>query len=225
MNKCLNFLICLLFSMEVFSAPTRSRSQEDENAMAFREMRDKVANVFHEVRNQNIEMRTFDEKLQNLEDTIESIRDELAAYSIFQKEQLKETSTETDAKILSLENYHKSLLTDLKQFKTFATETSALLLQFKQKILDLENGAKEQNQNIEFLQQAMRALMDAVNPKEAKASKEFLQTKTYRVKNGDTLEKIARAHQTTVQVLKELNGLSNTDRIICDKLIQIPETK
>jgi LysM repeat protein len=45
---------------------------------------------------------------------------------------------------------------------------------------------------------------------------------SYRIKPGDSLEKIARANQTTVQAIKELNGLTN-DRIVVGKLLQLPE--
>jgi LysM repeat protein len=45
---------------------------------------------------------------------------------------------------------------------------------------------------------------------------------TYRVKAGDSLEKIARAHQVSIQSLKQANGLT-TDRIIVGKNLVIPE--
>ena len=44
--------------------------------------------------------------------------------------------------------------------------------------------------------------------------------KTYRIQPGDSLEKIAKAKQATVQKLKELNGLTN-DKIIVGKLLRL----
>jgi len=48
--------------------------------------------------------------------------------------------------------------------------------------------------------------------------------RTYRIKDGDSLAKIAKAHQTTVQAIKVVNGLTN-DKIVVGKMLQIPENK
>jgi LysM repeat protein len=46
----------------------------------------------------------------------------------------------------------------------------------------------------------------------------------YVVKSRDTLGRIARAHRTTVQVLKAANGLTS-DRIAAGQSLKMPETK
>jgi LysM repeat protein len=46
----------------------------------------------------------------------------------------------------------------------------------------------------------------------------------YVVKSGDTLDRIARAHRTTVQALKAANGLTS-DRIAAGQSLKMPETK
>ena len=45
---------------------------------------------------------------------------------------------------------------------------------------------------------------------------------TYTVKQGDTLSKIAKEHNTTVQELKEMNNLQNSDLIFADTDIKVP---
>ena len=71
----------------------------------------------------------------------------------------------------------------------------------------------------------MRALTDALQVKDsipAKFGDVADSGSSYRVKNGDSLEKIARTHQTTVQAIKDLNGLTS-DKIVVGKLLKIPE--
>ena len=46
--------------------------------------------------------------------------------------------------------------------------------------------------------------------------------KIYRVKAGDSLEKIAKQNQTTIKKLKEANQLAN-DQIIVGQKLKLPE--
>ena len=56
--------------------------------------------------------------------------------------------------------------------------------------------------------------------KEANNSNTFV--KTYKVKAGDTLSKIARAYGTTVQALVSLNGIANPNVIKPGQLLKLP---
>ena len=49
----------------------------------------------------------------------------------------------------------------------------------------------------------------------------------YRVKNGDTLSKIAKAHGTTVAELKRLNGFDDVraNNLIAGEIIKVPQPK
>ena len=46
--------------------------------------------------------------------------------------------------------------------------------------------------------------------------------KTYKVKDGDTLSKIAKEHDTTVQVLVSLNAIANPNMIRVGQIIKLP---
>lgn len=222
-------IACLfVFSGNMLEAAQRSHLYYDnQTSVAMQEMRDTIESFRHEISNQETEVRIFDEKLKNLDTIIESLRDQLNESNKSYKDQLKGNATSLESKILALEALTKSLVSDLKQFKTHANDSAAALGQYKQKITDLEKVIEQQNQNIDHLQAAMRALSDALMVKDtlstkSTADKGDLPPGKYRVKNGDTLEKIARAHQTTVQVLKELNGMSS-DKIVVGKVINVPE--
>lgn len=205
---------------------------QDGYAIAIKEMRDSIDDLRHEINNHEAEIRTFDEKLTNLDSIIESVRDQFSDVSKSHKEQLKGSSANLEQKISSLEATEKGMVADLKQFKTHANETSTLLTQYKQKIESLEKTIDQQNQNIENLQAAMQSLMEALQVKPAPASKNASKSSvapqsstsslSYKVKAGDSLEKIARSHQVTIQALKEANGLI-TDRIVVGKNLIIPE--
>ncbi len=61
-------------------------------------------------------------------------------------------------------------------------------------------------------------------PNAAKAAKYTGATKTYVVKSGDSLSKIASENGTNVRTLKELNGLKN-DRVFVGKKLKVPAEK
>jgi cell envelope opacity-associated protein A len=101
--------------------------------------------------------------------------------------------------------------------KTHAEDTQELLKTFRDKISQLEKTVESLSRNQEILQTAMNSLMDLmkVGPLEAGV-------KTYRVKAGDSLEKIARAHNTTIKTIKALNNLTK-DTIVIDQVLKLPE--
>lgn len=206
----------------------RNRYYDDENAILVKELRDTVDDIRHEVNNHESEIRVYDEKLKSLEDIIDGLRDQLNESSQAQKELLKGNSTNLEVKIAALETLSKGLVSDLRQFKTHANDASAALMQYKQKISELEKIVEQQNQNIDHLQVAMRALMEALQDKDSGSNKGTVAVAdgagggTYRVKAGDSLGKIALENHTTIQVLKDLNGLAH-DRIVVGQLLRLPE--
>jgi len=225
---CALLFFCICSCGEL--AAVRNRYYDDENATLVKEMRDSLDDIRHEVNNHESEIRIYDEKLKNLENIIDSVRDQLTESSQAHKEQLKGNSNTLESKITSIENTIKGVVTDLRQFKTHANDSSLALSQYKQKISELEKIVEQQNQNLDHLQAAMRSLMEALVVKESAPGKPSAMAMTaevsspglYRVKAGDSLEKIARLHQTTVSVIKDLNSLTN-DRIIVGQVLKIPE--
>lgn len=215
----------------------RNRYYDDTSASAIKEMRDVVEDVRHEVRNHEAEIRTFDEKLKNIDVIIDSLRDHISDASQAHKESLKGSAADLAAKITSLEASSKDLASDMRQFKAHANDTTAALAQYKQKIGELEKVVELQNRNIEHLQAAMQSLMSALQgtpepigapaapstDRPARAPATSASGRVYVVKSGDSLEKIARHHQTTIQAIKDLNGLTS-DRIIVGKKLQLPDS-
>lgn len=227
-KKARRFLLAfflLIFSLEAAPRGGNGQPYQDPNAAAIREMKNSLENVRHVVHNHEAEIRVFDEKLANFDLIIESMRDQMCDTSRQHKELVKGNSASLESKIQSLETASKGLVADLRQFQTHSNETTALLTQYRQKLGDLEKIIDQQNQNIGHLQAAMRSLMEALQGKPQNSEKsESVSTsdRSYQVKSGDSLEKIARAHQITIQALKTANNLTN-DKIVVGKKLIIPE--
>jgi LysM repeat protein len=209
--------LLILVSASLTAAP--KRYYEDQTATTLREMRASLDDLRHEINNHETEIKTFDEKVQSLETIIDSLRQNSSEVVQAHKEALKDSSATLEMKINSLETTTKGLVADLKQFKNHANETASALSQYKQKLSELEKILEIQNDNLGSLQSAIKSITDALQVKSNFQTSSG--EKTYRVASGDSLEKIARKHQTTIQVLKELNGLNN-DKIIVGQILKMP---
>lgn len=182
--------IALCFSGSQLFAARTSYGYEENNSVLLREILDSISDLRHQTSNHEAEIRMFEDKFRNLED-------------IFDKARKQENDNVQIVK---------------ESLKSQVNESANILGEYKQRIKDLEKTVEIQNQNIENLQAALMALMQA-------AEKNLLGEtggKTYRVKAGDSLERIARQNNTTIKKLKELNNLTG-DQIIVGQKLALPD--
>lgn len=208
-------LLCITISPQLLPGAPRRYGREDE--IALRETRDSLDVVKHGVDNLETELQMFQERVTNQEETLDSMRQQLSEMAQSTKELVKGNSSIWEHKLNALETANKTLIADFSHLKTHANESAKALEKFDKRVQDLERLAAIQSKNVENLQTALRALTDALQVKETVS----LGNKSYQVRPGDSLEKIAKMHQTTVKAIKALNNLAN-DQIFVDQKIQIP---
>jgi len=202
------------------AAPQRYNYGQDQST-AIQEIRDSLDDLRHEIRNHESEIRTYEDKLSNQESIIDALREQMTKSSSSQQTQLKNNSASLEMKINQLETTTKGLSADLRQFKTHANETATALQQITQKMTQLEKVTEVQSQNLDSLQAALRSIMDALDVKSTPDKTSDPIGKIYKVKAGDSLEKIARANTTSIKAIKELNNLVN-DRIVVGQTLKMP---
>lgn len=95
---------------------------------------------------------------------------------------------------------------NLDKFSNFATQTTAALTVYRQQIATIDSKLDE----ISKLRSTLSQLSSG--PK----------TSSYQVKPGDSLEKIARKFQISIDVLKQENNLSS-DKIVVGQQLAIPK--
>ncbi len=215
-------LSLLLGGSFTLSAAPRSSYYDQEQTTSIRETKDSVDMLRHQLNNQEAEIRTFEQKLESLDSILDSLRDQLRESSQNHKEMVKGSSSSLEGKIATLETTAKTLTQDLKQLHSHATESSQALTAFKDKLQELEKRQIAQNKNIDNLQSAVQSILEALQIKSDPAPVQATTGRSYKVKNGDTLEKIAKAHNTTIQALKSINGM-NSDKIVVGKTLKIPD--
>lgn len=213
------FYTALLFvgAASLEAAPKRQTYVDDGTQTALRELRDSMDDVRHEMTNHDAEIRVFEEKLNTYEVTIDSLRQQVTDSSRTSQQLTRDRTDQLEARFSQLESNLKGLIADMQRFKTHSQETADLIIKSKSKIDEMEQVLSMQSHHIDHLKGALGTLMEAL---QMNKSDDF-SSKTYKVKTGDSLEKIARNQQTTIQAIKELNKLTN-DKIIVGQTLKLP---
>lgn len=199
--------LALIVVFPLVAAPNQRRYEYDDFRAA-------LADMQHEAGNNQHQIKVFEERLSNLDSTLDVMQRDVSILKSLQKEKVSASARDVDARIGALDLSTKSVIADLKTLRGQLNDSAASLAAQKNRITAIENILESQNRNIDALQAAVSSLADLMQVKDGPKP-----TAVYIVKNGDALEKIARQHQMTVAEIKELNGLEGTKIKIGQKLL------
>lgn len=231
MNRVLIFLTVLSVASLVDASPKKFYLRQDKNntSAVIEELQNHLDDIRVESSNHESEIRMFEEKLNNQELAVDSLWKQFHEANQNNRENVRGAIEQLEMKLANLEGVSTGSLSDIDNLKKTTNSSKDLVAQQKQKIGQLEKVIEVQSQNIEHLQVALQALMDALQIKDVAISTEdpyhsLSSGPIYQVKPGDSLEKIARRNHTTVAKLKEINHLTNNkDLIIVGQKLKLPE--
>lgn len=181
---------------------------------------DTLSSLKHQVNNQEVELKSLEQRVENFQNIVDHLRDQLQTSLQAQKEQIKGHSSNTESDIGSLKKTVRDLAEDIKKLQEHANSSATTLNTLKQKLVDWDQQMQVQQRNIDQLHAGLDALADALGAKSTPIPATTLPANSYRIKSGDSLEKIAKAHQTTIQAIKELNNMTS-DKIVEGKVIRV----
>lgn len=184
--------------------------------VSVQQMRTDINELRRHVGNLEIEVQQINEKFASIESIVDSIRRQSNDSSMTHKEQLQVSNISLETKISALEFTIKGLLSDLQILKSHLNESSSLQTDYRQQLSKYEKQIATQNQSIEKMQTALKSVMDLLQTGAEEESSEI-----YTVKPGDSLEKIANSHGTTVKAIRDLNQLT-IDRIRIGQKLKLP---
>lgn len=198
-----------------------------------RQLKTGLADLKHEMRNHESEIHIFENKLQSQEAAFEHLRQEITNDVQSQRDFVRASNINLDGKTETLDQSMKNvetllrgLMGDVRQIKTQANDSVAVLGQYKQKISELEDLVHTQSQHMQNLEAALQSMMEVWQAKEAAreiANRSMSDApRTYKVQPGDSLEKIARAQKVSLQALREANPQLANDRIMVGQTLKIP---
>jgi len=207
------FVLIVCFLLSSCSSQIGFNTQEMKSLeIALQELQTEVADVKHALNNAQVELQLLDEKFKTQDVALKS----QAKSSSYQ--QLTNQIALVEKKLLQLEKAQEKTVGDLMQLGAYANQTSAMLGQYKEKISELQQLLASHTQRLDEIIQ-LKSTLSSIS-KAMQGSSNETSLKTYRVKSGDSLEKIARRYQMTVEELKKLNQLES-DRIVIGQELKI----
>lgn len=185
-----------------------------------------IQSLSHTVQNQDQEIYSLKQKIQNQETVVESMHSEVSALIKAAKESQKSSGAQLDTKLKSMEKNLDKLVSDLKQFKKHANDSSTTISEIQKKLKEQQDVADIQAQQIKDLETALRSLASAMQTKvapskAASTSSSSTSSGEYKVKSGDSLEKIAKDNGTTIEAIRKANNLQK-DTIYPGQKLVIP---
>jgi LysM repeat protein len=161
------------------------------------------ASQFAALRNDHSQDIALEELRVEVGDVKHTLHAQQVEIRLLEEKLEKEGSSKVDAlreEIALLERKITFLEKSQSHLTSHANQTSASLVQYRDQIVELDRR----------LEGRARGGIGHTSS-----------SKTYKVVSGDSLEKIARLHHTTVPALKQVNHLSS-DRIVVGQELQIP---
>lgn len=152
------------------------------------------------------ELGSFRSELQIIDSRIRYNEETLTAFKQNGLEKSQARLEHLASEIQSLEKRFSSRSgesEELRHLTAYAKETTAALTQFKSRIEELEKELIAGKRNLDEFARVTRL------------------SRLYKVRQGDSLEKIAKFHKTTVEKIKKLNSIEQ-DLIVVGQELKIP---
>lgn len=170
------------------------------NDHLFEEMRTEIADLKHSLHGTEVEVKLLEERLESREaENAAAGKGDIAALQ---------------RKLTLLEKTIDKMNTDLRSLMTYANQTTSSLTEYRGHIQEIDRKLEEVAKLRSTLSQISKTYSSPEPSSEATSS-------TYRVRSGDSLEKIARKFQIPVEKLKKENNLLS-DKIVIGQELNIP---
>ena len=217
--KCFLILpLCMALSFNL-----NARQSQYYSDAALDELRLELSDVKHELHSARVEINLLEEKLAKQQNALSLAKSQEG----LKQNEKKTYASDLDAlgkKIDRLEKILDKAMADVRNLS--ANDNKAIA-----RIQELESAIALQDKKFEEiakLKNTLTTISKAIGQSVQNAQREKAVSdpldQTYIVKAGDSLEKIARDHNTTVDAIKKLNQLPN-DKIIVRQKLKIYDEK
>ncbi|MES2273383.1 MAG: LysM peptidoglycan-binding domain-containing protein [Chlamydiota bacterium] len=207
------------FALLSACSPIRSSPHDEKHQMelTLHEVQTNLDDLRHDIHSYQTEIQILDGRIKYYENALTCLKQQDIEKQYVKIDQLSEQLHALEKKWNIFENWQNEESGNLKQLLFHSKETTAALSQFKDRIQELEQDILLQNRRFEELAK-LKGTIETL-AKGGRSSGDA--AKIYKVRSGDSLEKIARFHKVPVERIKKLNGLDQ-DLIVIGQELKIP---
>jgi chromosome segregation ATPase len=206
------------FSVLLVGCSPLKTSPHDERyrlELTIHEVQTNLDDLRHDTNCSQTEIQILDGRIKCFENALAALKQQEIEKQQSRLDQIAYQLQLLEKKWVAFEKKQEAGKEGLEHLSLHASETNMALTQFKGRIEELEREVISQNRRLEGLGKLKGNIENL-----AKALKNE-GPKIYKVRPGDSLEKIARAHKTDVSTLKQLNQLQQ-DLIVVDQELKVP---
>lgn len=203
--------LCLTSCSPLKTSPHDEKHQWE---LKLHEVQTNLEDLRHDTNCFQTELQILDGRIKYYENALANLKQQ-----DIEKQQLKITQIIADLHLLekkwaSFEKGQEIEKEELRHLTAHANETTSSLTQFKNRIEELEQDLLSQNRKFDELAKIKNNI-------ETLAKSFNSSYKIYKVRAGDSLEKIAHHYQVKVEQIKKLNHLEK-DLIVVGQELKIP---
>jgi len=220
MRKAVRYIlistISVLFILSC--SPIKSSPEEERHKveLTLHEVQTNLDDSRHDLNCFRSELQILDNKIKHLENSIISFKQNHLEKLHSRYDYLCNQIASIEKKFMQNEKQQLSAKQDLRILSQHANETRDALVQYKGRLGEIEKEIKNQNNKlVEVIK--LRKTIETI----AQAGSIENMAKTYKVKSGDSLEKIAKNNNVSVEAIKKANHLEQ-DLIVIGQELKIP---
>ncbi len=172
------------------------------------ELKSDIADLKQQTNHHNVEFQILDEKLEK----VYALKANDLSHKISEISRL-------ERKVAELERVIEKTKDELREIAAHANQSSSSFMQYREKLLACERQIAHQSEVLNEVGKLKGTLTSL-----SKAMQESPPSKTYKVRSGDSLEKIARVTNSSIEQIKKVNSL-NSDHIMIGQELKIPNEK
>ncbi len=210
-----SILILTLFFSGCSPIKTSLHDEKYQWELTIHEVQTNLDDLRHDTNCVQTELQILEGRVKSFETALFSLKQQEIEKQQGRIEQLSHQLQQLEKKWSSFEKKEGANRDGWEQLSSHANETNMALSQFKERMEELEKEIISQNRRLESLVKIKGSLENLSKSLKADSPK------TYKVRPGDTLEKIAKMHRVDVSSLKQINQLQS-DLIVVDQELKIP---
>ena len=199
------FVIWLALLASCSPLKTSPLDERHQLELTLHEVQTNLDDLRHDINCFQTELQILDGRIKYHENALTSLKQQDLEKQQAKVDQLIHQVSSLEKRASSLEKSQQGGLKDIEQLASHANETTAALSQFKSRLQEIE-------QNLSSLAK-LKGNIESIARN--------LKGNTHRVGPGDSLEKIAKIHKTSVERIKKLNGL-DSDLIVVGQELKSP---
>jgi LysM repeat protein len=162
-------------------------------------------------------MQILDSRVRSSETTLSALKQQDLEKQQAKIDRMNELVLGLEKKWNLFEKKNGSDRDEIQKLLGYTGETSSILTQFKNRIEELEKEQIAQMRKLDAISKLKANIETLASSLQKEDSKIGL--KTYRVRSGDSLEKIAKMHKTDVAHLKQWNHLESDLIVVGQELV------